>query len=148
MQEETNAGDGDKNMSNPEYYLMKGPMPEVSKMKRLDLKAECEMWRNIWGWVPPEVKYYVARVGQEVGVTQRNYKRYLGTLVDSHWTLVSLEVGTVDKVYDSVRDKTYWEKKIVILGMGSIMDIQWIKERKEWEQFEKETLAAEPEEKK
>jgi hypothetical protein len=123
---------------------MKGPMPEVSKMKLKDLKAECEMWRNIWGWVPPEVKYYVARVGQEVGVTQRNYKRYLGTLVDSHWTLVSLEVGTVDKVYDSVRDKTYWEKKIVILGMGSIMDIQWIKERKEWEQFEKETLAAEP----
>jgi hypothetical protein len=127
---------------------MKGPMPEVSKMKVADLKAECEMWRNVWGWVPPEVKYYVARVGQEVGVTQRNYKRYLVTLVDSHWTLVSLEVGTVDKVYDSVRDKTYWEKKIVILGMGSIMDIQWIKERKEWEQFEAETLAAEPEEKK
>jgi hypothetical protein len=125
-------------MASPETYLTKGPMPELSKMKQAEIKEECQMWRNIWGWVPPEVKYYVARIGQEIGVTQRNYKRYLGTLLDSHWTLLSLEVGTVDKVFDSVRDKFYWEKKIAVLGVGSILDIQWIKERKEFEQFEKE----------
>lgn len=128
-------------MSSPEIYLMKGPMPELSKMKLKDLKSECQMWRNIWGWVPPEVKYYVSRVGQDIGVTQRNYKRYLGTLIDTHWTLVSLEIGTVDKVFDAVRDKTYYEKKICVLGISSLLDIQWIKERKEWEQFEAETLA-------
>jgi hypothetical protein len=124
---------------------MKGPMPELSKMKQKDLKLECEMWRNIWGWVPPEVKYYVSRTGQEIGLTQRNYKRYLGTLIDTHWELSSLEIGTVDKVYDAVRDKTYWEKKIVVMTMNSILDLQWIKERKEWEQFEKETQDAEKE---
>jgi len=132
-------------MSSPEVYLMKGPMPELSKMKQKDLKLECEMWRNIWGWVPPEVKYYVSRTGQEIGLTQRNYKRYLGTLIDTHWELSSLEIGTVDKVYDAVRDKTYWEKKIVVMTMNSILDLQWIKERKEWEQFEAETQAAEKE---
>lgn len=131
--------------SSPEVYLMKGPMPELSKMKQKDLKLECEMWRNIWGWVPPEVKYYVSRTGQEIGLTQRNYKRYLGTLIDTHWELSSLEIGTVDKVYDAVRDKTYWEKKIVVMTMNSILDLQWIKERKEWEQFEKETQDAEKE---
>lgn len=126
---------------------MKGPMPEISKMKLADIKAECQMWRNVWGWVPPEVKYYVARVGQEIGVTQRNYKRYLGTLIDTHWDLVSLEIGTVDKVFDAVRDKTYYEKKIVVMNMTSLLDIQWIKERKEWEQFEAETLAKQEKEK-
>jgi hypothetical protein len=127
-------------MSSPEQYLLKGPMPELSKMKLKDLKEECLMWRNVWGWVPPEVKYYVARVGQEIGLTMRNYKRYLGTLVDSHWDLLSLEVGTVDKVYDTVRDKTYYEKKIVVINTSGIVDMQWIKERKAWEDFEAERI--------
>lgn len=136
-------------MSNPEQYLLKGPMPELSKMKQKDLKEECQMWRNIWGWVPPEVKYYVARVGQEIGLTMRNYKRYLGTLVDSHWDLLSLEVGTVDKIYDSVRDQTFYEKKIVVISTSAIVDMQWIKERKAWEEFEAERIAEkEAEEKK
>jgi len=128
-------------MSSPEIYLMKGPMPPIAKMKLKDLKVECEMWRNIWGWVPPEVKYYVSRVGQEVGLTMRNYKRYLGTLVDSHWNLLSLEVGTVDKVYDAVRDQTFYEKKIVVISTSGIVDMQWIKERKAWEEFEAERIA-------
>lgn len=128
-------------MSSPELYLMKGPMPETSKMKLKDLKEECAMWRNVWGWVPPEVKYYVSRVGQEVGLTMRNYKRYLGTLVDSHWNLTSLEVGTIDKVYDAVQDKTFYEKKIVIISVSGIIDYQFIKERKAWEDFEAERIA-------
>jgi hypothetical protein len=128
-------------MSSPELYLMKGPMPEISKMKLKDLKEECKMWRNVWGWVPPEVKYYVSRIGQEVGLTMRNYKRYLGTLVDSHWNLVSLEVGTIDKVYDAVQDKTFYEKKIVVISVSGIVDYQFIKERKAWEDFEAERIA-------
>lgn len=151
-------------MSSPETYLLKGPMPDLPKctewntitcaeckkpkcpnpkLKPLEkLVQECQMWRNVWGWTPQEVKYYVARIGQEVGATLRNYKRYLGTLLDSHWRLESLEVGTVDKVYDQVRDKTYWEKKIVVIPTGAVIDLQWIKERKEWEQFEKEAQDA------
>lgn len=130
-------------MSSPENYLTKGAMPELSKMRLKELKEECQMWRNLWGWVPPEVKYYVSRIGQEIALTERNYKRYLGTLIDSHWNLISLEVGTVDKVHDTVRDKAYYEKKIVVINVNNIVDIQWIKERKEWEDFEKETQAAE-----
>lgn len=135
-------------MSSPELYLMKGPMPEISKMKQKDLKEECAMWRNVWGWVPPEVKYYVSRVGQEVGLTMRNYKRYLGTLVDSHWDLLSLEIGTIDKVYDAVQDKTFYEKKIVVMTTSGIIDMQWIKERKAWEDFEAERIAEKEKEEK
>lgn len=127
-------------MSSPELYLMKGPMPEISKMKQAELREECKMWRNVWGWVPPEVKYYVSRVGQQVGLTMRNYKRYLGTLVDSHWDLLSLEIGTVDKVYDAVKDQTFYEKKIVVISTSGIIDYQFIKERKAWEEFEQERI--------
>ena len=133
-------------MSSPEIYLTKGPMPELSKMKLADLRTECQMWRNIWGWIPTEVKYYVSRVGQDIGITLRNYKRYLGTLIDSHWILESLEVGTTDKVYDQVMDKYYYEKKIVVAGSSAIIDLQWIKERKSFEEFEEETRQAKEEE--
>jgi len=129
-------------MSNPEQYLIKGPMPELSKMKQKDLKEECQMWRNVWGWVPPEVKYYVARIGQDVGLTLRNYQRYLGKLIDSHWLLESLEIGTTAKVYDSVTDKYYYEKKICVIKTTSVLDIQWIKERKSFEELEEETRLA------
>jgi len=132
-------------MSSPEVYLLKGPMPELSKMKLAEIKSECEMWRNIWGWVPPEVKYYIARVGQDIGVTLRNYHRYLGTLIDTHWILESVEVGVVDKTYDSVKDKYYFEKKVMVISDNAILYTEWIKERKEWEQLEAETLKAEQE---
>jgi hypothetical protein len=118
-------------------------MPKLNKMKTKDLREECQMWRNLWGWVPPEVKYYLARIGQNVGVTMRNYKRYLGVLIDTHWTLDELEIGTTDKVYDLVEDKTYFEKKVVKVRTGSIMDLQWIKERKSQETFEAEVMAEE-----
>lgn len=128
-------------MSSPEIYLTKGPMPELSKLKVADLRKECEMWRALWGWVPPEVKYYVSRVGQQVGFTLRNYHRYLGQLVDSHWVLDSVEIGVVDKVYDTVRDKTYFEKKVMVISDNAILYTEWMKERKEWEQLEAETQA-------
>jgi len=135
-------------MSNPEQYLIKGPMPELSKMKLKEIKEECQMWRNIWGWVPPEVKYYVARAGQDIGLTLRNYKRYLGKLIDTHWSLDSIEIGTMDKVYDSVTDKYYYEKKICVINISSILDVQWIKERKSFEEFEEETRLAKEEQEK
>jgi len=85
--------------------------------------------------VPPEVRYYVSRVGSQVGLTMRNYKRYLGTLLETHWVLKELEVGVSDRVYDPIKGKHYFEKKIVVTSISGIVDIQWIKERIEEEQF-------------
>jgi hypothetical protein len=117
-----------------ELYLLKGPMPELSKMKVKELREECQMWRNIWSWVPSEVKYYVARTGQQVAITMRNYKRYLGILLDTHWQLDEIELGVYDKVYDAVTGKHYYEKKIIKTKIGGIIDMQWIKERKSEEE--------------
>jgi len=132
-------------MTETEVNLLKGPMPKLEKMKVNELRAECEMWRNIWGWVPPEVKYYLARTGQQIAITMRNYKRYLGVLIDTHWTLDEIELGVTDKYYDVVEDKTYYEKKVIKVRVGSITDLQWIKERKTETEFEEEIQKAEEE---
>jgi len=135
-------------MSETAEHLLKGPMPEIKKMTQKQLREECEMWRNIWGWMPHEVKQFVAKTGSQIGLTIRNYKRYLGVLLDTKWELQTICIGTVDKVFDPVRDKTYWEKKVVEIPVGNMIDIQWIAETKEWEQFEAEEQAKHPKEEK
>ena len=121
----------------PARYLLKGPWPDINKMKRKELAEECRMWRNIWGWIPDEVKYYVARTGQTVGVTMRNYKRLLGILLETHWELKEIEIGTYDKVYDQRDGQYYFERKIVKINANALIDLQWIAERTP----EKEVLA-------
>ena len=116
-------------MASPERMLLKGPMPNVSKLSKKELREECQMWRNVWGWVPHEVKYYVARTGQTIGLTQRNYKRYMGILLDTHWTLDEIELGVYDKQFDYVTGDHYFERKIIKIKTGALIDTQWIKER-------------------
>jgi len=123
-------------MSEPEIDLLKGPMPKLDKMKAKDIKIECEMWRNLWGWVPPEVKYYLARIGQQIGIVTTNYQRYLGTLIDTHWTLDELELGLVEKVHDTIEDRWYYEKKVIKMKQRSVLGVQWIKERISEQEFE------------
>lgn len=44
--------------STQEYvrYLLKGPYPDVKKMTVKQIRDEVLMWRNVWNWVPSEVK--------------------------------------------------------------------------------------------
>jgi len=128
--------DAVKKMSfDADRYLLKGPLPELRKLSKKDLLEECQMWRNVWGWVPSEVKYYVARTGQQIAITQRNYKRYLGVLLDTHWVMDEIELGVFDKIYDLNDGEYYWEKKVIKTKLGAIIDFQIIKERVKEEEY-------------
>lgn len=73
----------------------------------------------------------------------RNYKRYLGILLGTYWSLDEIELGVLDKVHDIVTGKYFFEKKIIRTKLGGIIDIQWIKERKAEEDFIEEEEAPE-----
>jgi len=124
--------------------LLKSKYPDIKKMKLKDIKAECQMWRNIWNWTPSEVKYYVARVGQMVAITQRNYRRLIGVLLDTHWILDELEIGVYEKEYDQNTGEHYWERKVVKTRLSGIMDFQIIAERKTEAEIEAEKATEEP----
>ena len=130
-------------MSAADQFLLKSKYPDMKKMKFKDIKEECLMWRNVWQWVPADVKYYVARVGQLVAITQRNYQRMLGILLDTHWDLEELEIGVYEKVYDQNTGEYFWERKIIKTRLSGIIDFQIIKEREKEEDILKE---AEPKE--
>jgi len=110
-------------------FLLGSKFPNIEKMKKQELLHEVEMWRAMWSWIPSNVKYYIARTGQQIGLTMRNYKRYLGILLDTYWTLDEVEIGVYDKVYDQVTGQNYFERKIVKTRLGGIIDLQWIKTR-------------------
>ena len=113
--------------------LLQGKFPELRKMKLVELRQEVQMWRNIWGWIPSSIKYYVSRTGSTIGVTIRNYKRFVGPLLDTSWDLKEIEVGVYDKVYEQSEGKYYWERKIVKLPVGQIVAFDWIASRVEEE---------------
>jgi hypothetical protein len=114
----------------PDIYLLKGLFPELKTMKKNELQEECKMWRNIWDWIPHEVKYYVARTGQLVAITMRNYKRYMGKLLETHWDVKEIELGVEDVVYDTKTGQRFFERKTIRVGMGGIIDFQIIYDRK------------------
>jgi len=116
-------------MAAPERILMQGVFPDIKKMKKSELAEEVKMWRNIWGWIPSAIKYYVSRTGSTIGVQVRNYHRYIGVLLDTRWELREIEVGVYEKVYDQNDGQYYFERKIVKLPVGQIVAWDWIKER-------------------
>jgi len=116
-------------MAAPELILMQGRFPDIKKLKRDEMIEEIKMWRNIWGWLPSDIKYYVARTGSQIGVQIRNYHRYIGVLLDTIWELHGLELGVYEKVYDQNDGQYYFERKIVKVPVGQIVAFDWIKER-------------------
>lgn len=127
-------------METLDELLLKGPFPEIRKMKKEDLAIECSMWRRIWQWMPSEVKYYVARTGQLVAVTMRNYQRHLGRLLQTHWNIEEIELGIEDKVYDTATGDYYYEKKTIRTKLGGVIDFQIIHERKSERALEEEQM--------
>ena len=109
--------------------LLGGQFPDIKKMRKDELLSETLMWRNIWGWIPSSIKYYIARTGSTVGLTIRNYHRYMGVLLDTTWELKGVEVGVFEKVYDQNSGELYYERKIIKIPLGQIVSFQWITER-------------------
>jgi hypothetical protein len=126
-------------MSDEPLPMLQGKFPPIKKMNLKDLRTEVEAWRNIWSYVPSEVKYYLLKSGTQVGITMRNYKRYLGVLLSTRWDIKELEVGVFEKFYDQNDGQYYFERKIVKLNPQSVIDMQWISER-----IPEETMSAPP----
>jgi len=125
-------------MSEDIKQLLLGKFQDLKKMKLAELREEVQMWRNIWQWVPSDVKYYVSRTGQTIGVQIRNYQRYVGPLLDTKWELKEIEIGVYDKVYNQVDGVYYYERKISKLPVGQIVAFDWIAERKSEDELTQE----------
>lgn len=125
------VSNNDPSVSATDVYrdLTAGVWTPLNKMKKSELEEECKMWRNLWGWIPSEIKYYAARTGSMIGVQVRNYHRFVAVLLETKWDLKTVEIGTYEKVYDQNDGQYYFERKIVRLPVSQIVAWDWIAER-------------------
>jgi len=109
--------------------LLFGKFEPLEQMTVEQLKQEVQTWRNIWSWVPSAIKYYISRTGALTGITIRNYHRYIGVLLETHWDLKELELGVYERVYDQNSGEYYYERKVVKVPVSQIIALDWIAER-------------------
>ncbi len=124
-----NVSEKDKYMDSASF-LLQNKFPDIKHMTKAQQLEEIKMWRNIWQWIPTEIKYYVSRTGHQIGLTMRNYKRYMGTLLGTYWDLTDVELGVWEKVFDQNTGEYFFERKVVKVKISNLVDVQWIQLRK------------------
>jgi hypothetical protein len=93
-------------------------------------------------WLDPDIRYFLDRVGVPVLVVRRDYHIFEGVLLGTKWNLAEIEIGCFDKRYDYNTGKYVYEKKVVRIPFNSIMDIEFIQEKKTEEEAKKEETAS------
>lgn len=138
-------------MSDEPLPMMQGKFQELKKMSKEQKDTEITAWRNLWSYLPSEVKgiptntyrssnspslvswmptkYYLLKSGTTVAITMRNYKRHLGVLLSTRWDIKEMEIGVYEKEYDQTTGNYFFERKIIKLNPQGIIDMQWIQER-------------------
>ena len=100
-------------------------------MKLDELRLEIQMWRSFWQCTDPNVKEFISRYGKLTRAVRRDYKGFLGVLLDTKWDLKSIDMGISEKFYDNSQGKYFFERKIIRLGAGQIINFEFIEEQEQ-----------------
>ena len=111
---------------------------ELKKLGKKILVERLIQLEQAGEWLDPNVRYFLDRVGVPVLVVRRDYHVFEGVLLQTTWELKEIEIGTIDKRYDYNQGKYVYEKKIVKIPANAIMDIEFIQEKYDEEEFQKE----------
>jgi len=123
------------------FDILYGRRKDVNEMSKEELKEEVIAHRKLWDWVDDQVKWWIARTGMQVGVTRRDYKRFIGYIMGVKFDVKEIEVEVAEKVYDQNAGGYFWERKVVKLPYSSIFQMDWIFEREEYVEKKEEPLS-------
>lgn len=101
----------------------------IKKMGVKELRKREETWRSLWSWIPDNVKYLIYRIGSEVRLVRRDYKGAIGTLGEVKFEPEQYEVTVFEKRYNEMDGKFWYEKKTVLIPVGSTLMLEFIHER-------------------
>jgi len=112
----------------------------LDKMSKAELKRELELHRRLFQWLNDEARYFLVRIGQPIRIVRRDYKEYLGELLQPTFSLNELEVGVYQKVYDYNTGKYMMEKKIIKVPVSAIFAYEFIQTRTPAEEVDESEL--------
>ena len=122
--------------------LLYKPWSPLDAMRQKDMREEIELWRTLASWLPQDVKYWLSHVGDTVRLVRRDYKQLYGTLLQTQFEMISVEVGLYERIYDQNNGKYYNEQKTSVLPRGSITAHEFIIDRFEEEAINEDAAGA------
>ena len=111
---------------------------ELETMSLEELKKECKIWRNLWSWLPDNVKYMLLSTGKLCRVVRRDYHGFKGFLGQCYWELKEIEIEVKEKIYSYEEGKYYLEEKVVKIPVTNVVNIEFISDLMEMDEEYKE----------
>lgn len=102
-------------------------------MTHEQIVKELQVLRNLWTWLPDEVKLMILKVGTDVRIIQRQGKVIFGRLGQTKWRLSELEVESDSVEFDYDNGQHYLEHKIIQVQIGNMVAFEFIESREEIE---------------
>ena len=120
-------------------------MTPLEEMDEDSLRRESQQWRNLWSWLPEDVKEMVLKSGQLCRVITRGNKAHVGLLTGIRFDLVGLDLQTQGEERDWESGRRWWEDKTVRVPLSSLLHVEFISDREEVipEQVEVEEMLSE-----
>lgn len=101
----------------------------VEKMNKEELQQECQSFRNIWSYIPDEMKYFLSKMGSPVIIIDRSNRRHFGRYIGFLTEWKAHKVLSVSLEYDVIKRKQYVEKGQEIVFASNIVTMNFLDER-------------------
>lgn len=115
-------------MSEEQVFRIDTPIEELSEPEK---DAELAHWRNLWTWLPEEVKYYTNRVGAECRFTLRNFQGYAGLFLGAEFKPLAFRIQAFRREYDETLRKWYMEEKVMHVPASTMSFFEFMLDREE-----------------
>lgn len=127
---EENVGEAQDNVSNihPAGFPYSGPYPAIDGLNYEALREECKIWRNIWTWMPEEVKDALSSIGKDVRLVLRTNQGYIGTMLMGKFEQKTVELRAWDRLFNQADNRQHWEDKTLVVPVSGIGHLEYIHE--------------------
>ena len=99
---------------------------DLDKMSKKQLAQECANWRNVWDYLPDEVKSFLMRAGEDVLIFKRDGKMFEGAYGRPIISIVAHEFDTVERIHSTYHKKILLYKTTSRVPLTNIVDFKFV----------------------
>ena len=111
------------------FSPFQSPYQELEGASLEDVKAECQVWRNTWTWIPANLKDALKDLGKLYRITLRTNKVFVGELEVGQWRQEEIHLVAYTREMDYASGKYRTEVVQLRVAPGSIGHMEEIREQ-------------------
>ena len=98
-----------------EAFILGQDQKPIEELTSEELKKEVQLWRALFNWLDPRVKFYLAQIGSQVRLMTQFKEDIFGDLLTVKFEPTHIEVGVYERTFDRNSGAYFWERKIVVI---------------------------------